>query len=397
MKKNHLGLPVILIVLTGSIGNATAASETAGKDNPWEKFTPELTGYFFYHHDGSAGDGKTNSFDFSRVYIGGRYKLSDKFTFRYISDIGHETGGGKFEVFTKYAYLDWKLNPKAEILLGLQATLNYKVPEKAWGYRVIRKAPMESFGDYWGSVKSVYSDNLEQRKLAALAAGNTELANKLSMQKSNFALSSKSGMRASADQGVTLSLKPTKKSYLDFMVSNGTGYKKAEDDKYKNFSVRGGGYFLDKALHLSAFLEVEPWEGKQTNGAIKSFTNFQWDLFASYGLTESYILGLNVNSKKFAGSYEDITAYCYSVFGNVSLIPQRLKALGRFDRYQTGFDDVVSAGPAGLKTNGDLYIIGLDYIPDKHVHFIPNLQVLSYENSNEDAGVAFYIHLLVEF
>ena len=375
---------------------AKETSKPAAKADLNDYFQPELLGYLYYYHDGSAGNGKTNSFDISRAYIGARYKLSDNFSFRYLSDIGHSLTG-EFEMFTKYAYLDWKLDPKANLLIGLQSTSNFKVEEKAWGYRVIRKAPMESFGDYFPTAIKNYTDRLDARKAASTAAGNTSAANEIANQKKNFATSSKGSMSSSADQGIGLSLKPGKNAYIDLIVRNGSGYKKAEDDKQKDFSARVGGYFLEKKLHLSAFMEVEPWSGTNVDGSYKSFTNFQYDLFGSYSYKEDFILGVNFNSKKFAGPYEDITATNFAVFTSFSLAPKKVKALARFDSYRTGFNKN-SATPnlAELKTNANLFIVGLDFLPDKRVHIIPNLQILKYEDSSIKSNKAFYIHMQVE-
>ncbi|MEE9554941.1 MAG: hypothetical protein V3W18_11645, partial [candidate division Zixibacteria bacterium] len=111
--------------------------------------TPEGKGYFYYLHDFSSGAGQDNEFDISRMYFGAKYQISEEFVARYLTDISHRDGG--FEVFTKYAYLDWNLSKwNAHLAMGLQGTNNWSAPEKAWGYRAIRKAPMESFGGYWG-------------------------------------------------------------------------------------------------------------------------------------------------------------------------------------------------------------------------------------------------------
>ena len=73
------------------------------------KLKVEGTGYFYYTHDASKGDGQSNSFDFARMYFGATYRLSDNFSVRYLSDFSHQDKTGKFEVFAKYAYVDWKL------------------------------------------------------------------------------------------------------------------------------------------------------------------------------------------------------------------------------------------------------------------------------------------------
>lgn len=357
----------------------------------------ELKAYSLYHHDATEGDGQSNSFDISRVYIGAKYSMSDEFNARYLTDISHASGGGKFEVYTKYAYLDWSLSKyHVKLTFGLQALQTWKQAESEWGYRVIRYSPTESFGKYWGSVKGDYEDHLSNWAEALLdtSGGRTPsqddiaLAHELETQEANFHISSHTKMGSSADMGIGLNLKLSKTSYANFIVRNGTGYKEAENDMYKNFQLRAGNYFLEKALHLSAFVEVEPFRGVE-----KTYRNLQWDLFASYKTKTNFLMGVNVNSKIFAGSNENITAMCYSAFGHFYLKPN-LKAIARYDQYIAGFNDVLlPSGGAALKTNANLLILGFDFIPDKHIHIVPNVQIQTFEDPDSDKQTAFYLHL----
>jgi hypothetical protein len=352
--------------------------------------TPEGKGYFFYMHDFTSGAGQENEFDFSRMYIGTKYQISEEFMARYLTDISHQTGGGKFEVFTKYAYLDWDLNQwKSHLVMGLQGTNNWSIPEKAWGYRSIRKSPMESSGDYWGGLRSAYEQRLDDWAIADPAR-----ATELMMQRDNFHSGASTKMGSSADMGIGIKWKPSKLCYVNFMVRNGGGYKKAENDMYKNFQARAGRYFLDKAVHVSAYAEIEPWSGQDEAGESKVYKNIQWDLFASYQQKDVFLVGVNYNSKKIPGSLEDITASCISGFGNVYIIKKKLKGLARYDIYQSGFNDAErQPGLPELETNAGLLIVGLDYMPVKKVHIIPNVQILSFEDSNLDADSKFYLHL----
>jgi len=377
---------------------AISAEASPAAKSPLEAFTPEVTGYLYYSLDGSSGADKANAFDISRVYVGGKYALADNFTFRYVSDIGHETGGGKFEVYTKYAYLDWKLGKPADLIFGLQGTKNFNMPESEWSYRGIRKSPMESFGDFYGGAILAYTKALDSR-IASLAGGSTgdqQLADRLTLQKAAFVWSSRNKMGSSADQSIDLSLKPDENTYIDINVLNGSGYKKAEDDKYKNFQVRAGRYLSNKKVHLSGYVEFEPWSYTGSNGVKKSYTNIQWDLLAVFSAKDKGKLGINYNGKKFGGSYEDITAACFSVFGNVNLGRKDLKALARYDYYSTGFNKSAAAsGAPALKTNANLFILGLDYQPNSRVHIIPDLQLFNYQNPAVNANNVFYLHMLV--
>lgn len=376
-----IALALLMPVITVSAGMEPGTFKLGGK------------GYFFYSHSLSdGGAGQNNAFDFSRLYFGAKFQISEKFVAQYMTDMAHENGG-EFETFAKYALLDWKMDALSQwdghLVLGLQSTYNWKIPEAAWGYRSIRWSPMESFGKYFGSARGDYedmleswADNLYNRETTA----DSVTALGVESQLVNFRAASTNKMASSADLGVALKLKPTDAHYVMLMIRNGGGYKKAETNMYKNYQVRAGFYLLEeKALHLSAMVELEPFEGVDNDGAAKTRLNLQRDLMVSYEKKGRFLVAVNINSKVFPGVIDDIVAGCYSGFGNVSLIENKLKALGRLDLYQTGFNDAqVRAGMPTMSTNAKLLIVGLDYMPDKNVHIIPNVQILTLEGDGDD-------------
>ncbi len=354
-------------------------------------FKVEGKGYFYYLHDASKGDAQSNSFDLSRMYIGAKYKLSDEFMVRYLTDIGHQDKTGKFEVFAKYAYVDWKIRNNLNILMGLQGTNNWKQPEKAWGYRSIQYSPMEKFGKYWGDWSKAFAKYL--MSWAENPATNTTDSLKLARRHENFTTASRHKMGASADMGINVKCKPSDNTYVNLMILNGSGYKHTEDDMYKNFQLRSGVYLLEKAVHISGYFEVEPWRSIDESGAEKSYMNTQWDVLASYTQKDKFTLGVNANSKLFSG-IQEINAMCFSLFVNAYLLPKKLKALARYDMYDTGFNDAdVKPGDSKWESNGGLFIVGLDYAAHKKVHIIPNVQILTYEDSDEDPVNSAYVHL----
>jgi hypothetical protein len=352
---------------------------------------PEGKAYFYYLHDASEYDGQSNSFDLGRMYIGAKYFVDEDFTIRYLTDIGHESGGGKFEVFAKYAYLDWKMTDKLNVVMGLQGTNNWSAPEKAWGYRQIRYSTTESFGKFWGGPASDYKDYLTAWAADATATPAEQAA--AAQNAANFAIAKRSKMGSSADLGISLKYKPSSKTYVNVMVRNGLGYKKVEDDMYKNFQFRTGTYLMDKAVHVSAMVEVEPWKGVDEDGAATGYMNLQWDFLVDYSKKDVFSIGVAAGSKTFAG-IEEITASSIGVFGDAFIIPGKLKALARYDMYTTGFNDVdLRDGEAAWETNGGMIIVGCDYYAHKKVHIIPNIQITTYENSDIDSDVSAFLHV----
>ena len=161
--------------------------------------------YFYYMHDASEGDGQTNKFAFSRVYLGVKYFLSDDFMVRYLTDVG--PGEWRPNVFAKYAYLDWKMRDNLNLVIGLAETNNWNMPEKAWGYRVIRYSPMESFGDYWWDWKDSYGNALGDW---AQSLQNTDpvKAAEVDIHRYNLREGGETRMGSSADLGVGVKFKP---------------------------------------------------------------------------------------------------------------------------------------------------------------------------------------------
>jgi len=389
-----MGITLITIcIVAASVGAAAMEPGT---------FKPEGKGYFYYNHSLEKGEaGKDNRFEMSRMYFGGKYQVSEEFMIRYLTDVSHKDGTKQFETFAKYAYLDWNLGKYgAHLILGLQGTNNWKTFDKAWGYRSISRSSMDSFGKYWSGLRGEYRFQMYDLIAYWRSMGNAEdsaKAQEAIYQGINLDMGSYASMASSADMGIGLTLQPTENHYVSIMIRNGTGYKEAENDINKNFQARVGFYFMEKALHLSAFAELEPWRGIDTAGEVKRYTNLQWDLLASYEQKGKYLVAVDVNSKTFPGIIDDITGTSISVFGNVHLQKDKLKALARYDIYQTGFNDVQLQPGATWKSDASLLILGLDYIAHKHVHIIPNVQILSFEDGDLDPERDFFIHAEFSF
>lgn len=387
---------VVALVLLAPLTTVTAGMEPG-------TFKLGGKGYFSYNHSFSdGGAGQDNAFEITRLYFGAKFQISSKFMAQYLTDIAHENDG-EFETFAKYALLDWKMDALSQwnghLVLGLQSTYNWKIPEAAWGYRSIRWSPMESFGKYFGnalgaydSLQSVWAEDLMERGTPADSAQASEVENR----RENLHRATSNKMASSADLGVALKLEPTDAHYVMLMIRNGGGYKKAETDMYKNYQVRVGFYLLDeKALHISAMAEVEPFRGVEIDGVAKTRRNLQWDIMASYDHHGKFLVAANINSKTFPGVLDDVTATCYSGFGNVCLVENKLKVLARLDVYRTGLNDALTPpGESAMKSNAKLIIAGLDWMPDKNIHIIPNVQILSLEG---DGGDVKDIYLHAEF
>ncbi|MBT7619043.1 MAG: hypothetical protein HN590_17340, partial [Calditrichaeota bacterium] len=157
-------------------------------------------GYFYYNYDVSVDDSESNEFDFSRIYLGAKYHISEDFTIRYLNETNN------LRSVTKLTYVHWSIHPKVDIVIGLLGMNNWKESEKAWGYRSIHFAPMEAFGEFWGSALASYRFNIRERAFDSEISENEERY--LHAQNGNFYKLRNKKMGYSADLGVKLDYRP---------------------------------------------------------------------------------------------------------------------------------------------------------------------------------------------
>ena len=324
--------------------------------------------FFFYYHDVSKDNWRTNAFDFERVYLTYKRSLSERFKFGITTDIGRINSltdlewkpyqstdthvvadesllfvntdtreekrkvDDRIQLFLKYAYLEWqKLIPNTSIILGLQGTPTWKIHEEYWGYRGVQKTVLD--------------------------------LNKLG---------------TSADLGVGLKgeLSDRRLTY-HFLLSNGAGYKQAEKDMYKKGHLRLI-FHLAQGLALSGYADYE----------IKDSENSD--------LTSDFFLGYRKGKFSIAGQYfarfynrtENFQAKGFSIFGIAKIHPE-LILLGRFDWFEP--DDRTE------KDEHSLIICGMDYTPISDVHLVLNGQLKSFKNPDRNSIIMIFLHTILEF
>jgi hypothetical protein len=106
-----------------------------------------------------------NTFQFRRIYLGYNYDISPKFSAEFLlaaeddytagsitqgptsTSVGDVTGGGKFTPYVKYANLKWKnIFKNSDLKIGSQATPSFaktdrndQTAEEVWGYRSVER------------------------------------------------------------------------------------------------------------------------------------------------------------------------------------------------------------------------------------------------------------------
>jgi hypothetical protein len=294
-----------------------------------------------------------NYFAFRRAYFTYENKISDNLKFRFRTDADtvkalDKSGKAddKTRPFLKHLYLEWSnLIPKSTIKIGMADTFTFKLAEDRWGYRSVAKTLLDSFKDVTG--KDIDA--------------------------------------SSADLGVSLSGTISKELRYAVQVTNGAGYSKPEGDGYKKLMTQVQVVPL-AGLSLVGYMDYE----KQTTG--ENAYTYKGDVYLEM------VKGLVVGAEYFAyasGLNKTASGLEYkvsglSVFGRYSVVPDKLNAFARYDRYE----------PNSRASNDrtSLAIAGLDWAPvPASFRLQPNVWYYTYEDSAKKDDVVFNLTFFLSF
>ena len=311
-------------------------------------------GFYNYSHNVSIPDER--SFSFDRIYLTYKNNISDDISFKFQTDVGRlvlveedDNGsiilGNKSNLFTyiKKAQLDWKLS-FGKIILGMQGMNIFNVTEKNWGFRFIEKSPMD---------------------------------------KHNFS--------SSADMGVGFSSKFKSLNY-SILFTNGSGYKKEENDFFKKTSIqlvygqknlsKNDGFNLGFSFSTERYsLDIEnPLSVDHGTDVISYFIGFSRNRFKIGGEFDTY-LGSSVGGDHNNDNRQILAFYSsYKIMDN-------LEGLVYVDMYDPiGLSHTLFGVFPNTKTgkNSETYIIaGLSYYPTKGLIISPNIRMTSFENGSD--------------
>ncbi|MFC1619885.1 hypothetical protein ACFL45_08060 [Candidatus Neomarinimicrobiota bacterium] len=183
-----------------------------------------LSGLVFYEFSHEFDDtvAVNNAFEMQRVYLTYQKEISPALAFRFQTDVARGQDNW-LTVYLKNTKMDWTTS-LGKVTFGLQGMNVFNVQEKTWGHRYLEKSPMDKYG---------------------------------------FA--------SSADMGIGYARPLGDHLYLDAKVTNGTGYKKPEDDKFKKLSMQlvWGETDLtkDDGFNIGGVATYEPFEGADGTSA----------------------------------------------------------------------------------------------------------------------------------
>ncbi|MDP4285333.1 MAG: hypothetical protein Q8891_12980 [Bacteroidota bacterium] len=353
-------------------------------------------GDFYYkaHGDSLARGGdnqytgipqKRNAFILSHISLGYSYKITKKFSADLLlaavnnanttSVNGIATGGdllsnNKLSFYIKYANIRWKnIWKNTDLLLGQVSTPSFSLlTNKIWLYRTIEKTIAD--------------------------IRNTP----------------------SYDLGVTIRGKFNDEgnSGYDLMVGNGTGAR-PENDNFKWFYGDVYAMFLDKKLVFDLYADYTRIDWKQdfhhARNMVKAFVAYTTpgltigiETFINHGKND--VVGINRNLKDTTNA----SAIGISTYIHGNIIKNKLRFFARFDTYNPDtkynmnvFTKYIGFTPAYEPNNKEIFITtGLDFAPDKNIHFLPNIWYVRYKgqqstNSDIDHDLVYRATFYFEF
>jgi len=258
----------------------------------------------------------SNEFGLKRVYFTFEKELSEGIVYKFQTDIDYSNAPKN--IYLKNAKVDWSTSA-GKLIFGLQGLNVYNIQEKTWGYRFIEKSAMD---------------------------------------KHKFA--------SSADIGIGYSNKIANNIHLHAIYSNGTGYKKVEDDSYKKLSVQAlfGEKNLSKkdGFYFGGVFSFEPYDYEIDSVNVKKESKTVIGLFG--GIAGSGIrIGGEFDQFNDQGSQKK--KQILSAYANYKL-SSNSQIFGRVDLYDPDTN--------AEKDADNYFIAGVIYSPGKGLIIAPNIK-----------------------
>jgi len=309
------------------------------QEKPGGKVHGLVFGDYFYKLHGNSTevfpsqfskvDKDFQAFQFRRLYLYYDQNINEKFFAQFLIEGNDKTldPGGKLGLVIKAAYLEWKeIITKGRLGVGLYPTPTFAggTPEKAWNYRSVEK----TVSDFRG------------------LGIPTDLGISL---RGTFGAGNRFGYAA--------------------MIGNGTGLK-PENNKYKKYYGMLNARPVKEVVE-EGYADYEPGVLGKNISTIKGFAAYQVSRLTG-GVEAVY------QTQQMAGlSGADKTPFGIAFFawGPVPSV-EKLNVFARFDFFNPN-TQVTDSG-----FNENFFLAGLDYMPVKNVHFMPNFWLNSFSDKS---------------
>ncbi|MCF7824953.1 MAG: OprO/OprP family phosphate-selective porin [Candidatus Marinimicrobia bacterium] len=297
----------------------------------------KLSGDTHFHF--TMTDLENTEFGISRAYLTYENKVNEHLSYKFQTDIG-SGGATAYTVFLKNAKIDWKTE-MGKLTFGLQGMNMFNIQEGNWGYRFLEKSAMD-----------------------------------------------RKGYSSSADLGIGIESKIGPLS-VSAMLTNGAGYKKAEDDQYKKISTRllYGESKLDDGFNAGVVLSYEAMDYTAVHPVSMAPITEQGNTIVYGGFGAAAFGPIRVGceySMQTVNTASTSSSNLLSVYANYDL-SKKLAAFARADVY--GSD---------VEGKGENYVIlGANYSPEKQLSIAPNVMMISPEG--EDSEMTYRVSFRFKF
>ena len=313
MKKNLL----LLLILTSFKGFS--------QDIPGGK--PNFKIFWNYHNDFTKEVTKKSAFELKRVYLGYKYNFNDNISAKVTYDIGSNSGGSAYTAYVKIAQLDWKLNPKVKLSMGLIGNKQFNDQEGLWGYRYAQKGFLNEY---------------------------------------------KFG--PSADLGINSEFTINPKFKINLFILNGEGYKSLHDNNGHQKMGTSFIYNFSKKLSGKIYMDSQRSENTKSiknNSIFLGYNNTDFRVGVEYGKIK--------NARTYKNAEDDHNRDGFSVFGSKK-ISKNYELFARYDQISS---NIISGEAKAWNYNNDgsLVMFGTQYQAIKGVKFNLNYKLFNYNNS----------------
>lgn len=317
--RNFIKLLIVLPIL--------AAGSTALAQG---KIKGYMFGDYYYvlkNHDSSIEE--SNGFWFRRIYFTYDHTLDDEFSVRFrleMNSPGDFSRSSKLQPFLKDGYLKWTRSNHA-IILGLSSTPTWNHLESVWGYRSVEKTPGDLYK--WDS----------SRDFGIAFKGN---------------------------------LGSEKRVNYHLMFANGGGTR-SETNKGKKLRLALG-YNLTSNITVEAFGDWEERPGNSNRYSAQGVATYH---------SESVRLGAQLYHQTRKSDTGDLDLELLSLFGAAKL-SEKVWGFARWDRAFDSLPDGpgISYLPIDGTAKFNFLLLGIDIMPHKQVHFMPNVELVFYGDKN---------------
>ena len=311
--------------------------------------------YFDYTYDLSEDAINDDGFGLKRVYFTYQETLSENISYKFQTDVGQlkiddvsveddgnvsvSTDKTQFVAYLKKAQLDWKTS-FGKLTFGMQGMNVFNVTEKTWGFRFLQKSPMDKYK-----------------------------------------------FSSSADLGIGLSGKYASNLHYSILCTNGSGYKKGENDKHKKISfqlVHGEKNLVKKdGAHIGYSLTVEPYDSKIDDNENTVENKI---LMGAYG-------GFAKNGLRIGGEFDVYTDDGSDISKQIIAGYASYKLSDKFEGliYVDMYDPNTSINKDG---NTDM-ILGINCRPEKGLTITPNIRISNPEEG--DSNKKFMLNFEFKF